>query len=105
MFDPDTKQVIYNHQGQSQVGKGNKAFVVTIAQDEEIESYSRTSKSENFGVNFGFGDGIASFGLNCNKVKTREPSEQRHKNSDSMQRELQGTGQPGGSKSKVVPVD
>ena len=74
-FDPDTKQIIYNPQGQSQVGKENKAFVVTIAQDVKTESYSRRSKSENFGVNFGFGNGIASFGLNSDKVhETKQES-------------------------------
>ena len=49
--------------------------MVTIAQDVKIESYSRTTKSENVGVNFGFGDGKASFGRNSNKVhETKEES-------------------------------
>ena len=78
MFDPDTKQVIYNPQGQTQVGKQNKPLVVTIAQDVKMESYSRTSKSENFGINFGFGDGIASFGLNSNKVEVLETKLESH---------------------------
>lgn len=78
MFDPETKQVIYNPQRQSQVGKVNKDLVVTMAQDVKMESYSRTSKSESIGVNFGFGDGIASFGLNSNKVKVHETKEESH---------------------------
>ena len=52
--------------------------MVTIAQDVKMEWYSRTSKSENVGVNFGFGDGIASFGLTSNKVKVHETKQERH---------------------------
>ena len=78
LSNPETKQVIYNPQGQSQVGRVNKDLVVTIAQDVKMESYSRTSKSENFGVNFGFGDGIASFGLKSNKVKVHETKQESH---------------------------
>ena len=72
MFDPETKQVIYNPQGQSQVGKQNKALVVTIARDVKMESSSRTSKSEKSGVNLGVDDGKASFGLNSDQVKVYE---------------------------------
>ena len=78
LSNPETKQVIYNPQEQSQVGKVNKDLVVTIAQDVKMESYSRTSKSENVGVNFEFGDGIASFGLNSNKVKVYETKQESH---------------------------
>lgn len=78
MFDPDTKQVINNPQGESQVDKQNKDLVVTILQEVKKEFSSQTSKSKNFGVNFGFGDGIASFGLNSNKVKVHETKEVNH---------------------------
>ena len=78
MFDRETKQVNYDPQGQSQVGKVNKDLVVTIAQDVKRKSYSRTSKSENIGVNFRFGDGIASFGLNSNIVKVQETNQESH---------------------------
>lgn len=78
MFDPDTNKVYYNPQGQSQVGEQNKDLVVTIVQDVNIESNSRTSKSENFGLDFGFGSGIPTLGLNYNKVKVIETKQQIH---------------------------
>ena len=43
MFDPETKQVIYNP-GQTRTQK--KDLVVTIAQDVKTEKSSRTSRSE-----------------------------------------------------------
>ena len=67
MFDPETKQVIYNP-GQTRTQK--KDLVVTIAQDVKTEKSSRTSKSESFGLNLGFqNSGIPSFGVNYQKVK------------------------------------
>ena len=78
MFDPETKQVIYNPQAQSQLSGANKAkdLVVTIAQDVKMETNSRESKSESFGLNLGFeGKGL---GLNYQKVKIREQSQQSH---------------------------
>ena len=66
MFDPETKQVIYNP-GQTRTQK--KDFVVTIAQDVKTEKSSQTSKSESFGLNLGFqNSGIPSFGVNYQKV-------------------------------------
>ena len=66
MFDPETKQVIYNP-GQTRTQK--KDLVVTIAQDVKTEKSSRTSKSESFGLNLGFqNSGIPSFGVNYQKV-------------------------------------
>ena len=78
MFDRDTNQVIYNPQGQSQVGKSNNSLVVKIVQDVKIESSSQTSKSENVGVSVGFGDGKASFGLNIKKIKVYETKQESH---------------------------
>ena len=66
MFDPETKQVIYNP-GQTRTQK--KDLVVTIAQDVKTEKSSQTSKSESFGLNLGFqNSGIPSFGVNYQKV-------------------------------------
>lgn len=78
MFDPETKQVIYNPQAQSQLNGANKAkdLVVTIAQDVKMETSSRESKSESFGLNLGFqGTGL---GVNYQKVKIREQTQQSH---------------------------
>ena len=78
MFDPETKQVYYNPQPQSQVGAANKDLVVTVAQDVKMEWSSQTSKSESFGLNFGFGSGIATLGANFNKVKVHQTKQEIH---------------------------
>ena len=76
MFDPETKQVIYNP-GQTRTQK--KDLVVTIAQDVKTEKSSRTSKSESFGLNLGFqNSGIPSFGVNYQKVKINEQRQESH---------------------------
>ena len=76
MFDPGTKQVIYNP-GQTRTQK--KDLVVTIAQDVKTEKSSRTSKSESFGLNLGFqNSGIPSFGVNYQKVKINEQRQESH---------------------------
>lgn len=76
MFDPETKQVIYNPEGRSQMSGGNKDLVVTIAQDVKTEASSRESKSESFGLNLGFeGTGL---GINYQKVKIREQKQESH---------------------------
>ena len=77
MFDPETKQVIYNpKQPQSQLTGANKDLVVTIAQDVKTEASSRESKSESFGLNFGFQD--MALGINYQKVKIREQRQESH---------------------------
>ena len=78
MFDPETKQVYYNPQAQSQVGGAKKDLVVTVAQDVKMESTSQTSKSENFGLNFGFGSGMPTLGVNFNKVKVHQTKQESH---------------------------
>ena len=52
--------------------------MVTIAQDVKMEFSSRTSKSDNFGVNFRFWDGIPSIELNSNKGNVRETKQVIH---------------------------
>ena len=78
MFDPETKQVYYNPQTQSQASAANKDLVVTVAQDVKMESSSQTSKSENFGLNVGFGSGIPTLGVNFNKVKVHQTKQEIH---------------------------
>lgn len=78
MFDPETKQVYYNPQAQSQVSGANKDLVVTVAQDFKMESTSRASKSKNFGLNLGMGTGIPTLGVNYNKVKVHETRQESH---------------------------
>ena len=76
MFDPETKQVIYNP-GQTRTQK--KDLVVTIAQDVKTEKSSQTSKSESFGLNLGFqNSGVPSFGVNYQKVKITAQRQERH---------------------------
>ena len=76
MFDPETKQVIYNP-GQTRTQK--KDLVVTIAQDVKTEKSSQTSRSESFGLNLGFqNSGIPSFGVNYQKVKINEQRQESH---------------------------
>lgn len=78
LFDPETKQVYYNPQAQSQVSGGtNQGLVITVAQDVKVESTIRESKSENFGVNLGLGD-VPLIGLNYQKAKIRETREESH---------------------------
>ena len=79
MFDPETKQVYYNPQAQSQMSGANKDLVVTVAQDVKVESSSRASKSENFGLNLGMGNmGIPTLGVNYQKTKIHETRQESH---------------------------
>ena len=76
MFDPETKQVIYNP-GQTRTQK--KDLVVTMAEDAKTEKSSPTSKSESFGLNLGFqNSGIPSLGVNYQKVKINEQRQESH---------------------------
>ena len=77
MFDPETKQVIYNPQ---QTRSGAKQdLVVTIAQDVKTETNSRASKSESFGLNLGLQNtGIPVLGVNYQKVKIHEQRQESH---------------------------
>lgn len=78
LFDPETKQVYYNPQAQSQVsGSTNQGLVITVAQDVKVESTIRESKSGNFGVNLGLGD-APLIGLNYQKAKIRETRQESH---------------------------
>lgn len=70
LFDPETKQVYYNPQAQSQVSGSTN-------QDVKVESTIRESKSENFGVNLGLGD-APLIGLNYQKAKIRETRQESH---------------------------
>ena len=73
MFDPETKQVYYNPQSQSQASAANKDLVVTVFQDVKVESSRETSKSENFGLS-----GIPTLGVNFNKVKVHQTKQEIH---------------------------
>lgn len=76
MFDPETKQVIYNPE---QTRTEKKNLVVTIVQDVTTEKSSQTSKSKSFALNGGFkNSGIPKFGVNYQKVKTLEQRQESH---------------------------
>lgn len=83
MFDPETKQVIYNPE---LTRTEKKNLVVTIAQDVKAEKSSKTSKSESFGLNLGFqNSGIPTFGMHYQKVKnsraaTGKPPSSQYRN-------------------------
>lgn len=74
VFDPVTKQVYYS----PPAAEAKKGIVINVAQDVNVESTTRTSKSENFGFDLKLGSGLPSLGVSYNKVKIHETKQQSH---------------------------
>ena len=74
VFDPVTKQVYYS----PPAAEAKKGIVINVAQDVNVESTTRMSKSENFGFDLKLGSGLPSLGVSYNKVKIHETKQQSH---------------------------